>query len=297
MLKKIGIVVIIVALFTACGGQKFEKTPLDQLVTKLDKEQTYSVVLHDMDIEEHTFSETYKHRYKVITTKDSVPQEQITEWYKVSEPFFARYQNDLGMEIMSKSNGKISKVTAPPGYSTYVGNAQYGQWRTGSDGSSFWEFYGKYAMMSSMLGLASSLIHRNSYYDYRDNYYGRQPYYGTVSNGVPSYGTLSTHSQQASPSFHQRAAQSNSFKDKISNRVSRSNSAWGTGSSSSRSGSSSSGSSGSSWFGRKSSSSSSSSSSGSSGSSWFGRKSSSSSSSGSSRSSSSSRSSGRSRRR
>jgi hypothetical protein len=286
MLKNWGIFATMLFLLTACGGsQKFEKTPLDQLITQLDKEKTYSVVLLDMDIEDKTFSDVYKHKYKIITEKDSVAKEQITDWYTVSEPFFARHQNDLGMEVLSKSNGKLSKVTAPPGYSTYVGNAQYGQWRTGNDGSSFWEFYGKYAMMSSMLGLASSMIHRNSYNDYHSNYYGRQPYYGTVTNGVPAYGTMSQHSQSASPTFHQRAAQNNSFKDKISNRVSRSSS-WGSGSSGSRSSGSGVGSS-----------SSSSSSSKSSGSSWFSRKSSGSSSSGSSSRGSSSRSSGRSRRR
>jgi hypothetical protein len=282
MLKHWSIFAIVALFFVSCGGnQKFDKTPVDKLITELDSEKTYSIILYDMNIEDKTFSDTYKHRYKIITQKDSTPQEKITDWYVVSEPFFARHQNDLGMEVCAKTNGKISKVTAPPGYSTYVGNAQYGQWKTGNDGNSFWEFYGKYAMMSSMLGLASSVIHRNSYNDYYSNYYGRQPYYGGIgAGGHPMYGTMSAHSQTSSPSFHQRAASNNSFKNKINDRVSRSSSSWGSGSNSSRNGSTKS----------------SGSSSSSSGSSWFGRKSSSSSSSGS-HSSSGSRSSGRSRRR
>lgn len=280
MLKSRIAFMILAVLMAACGSRKFEKTPLDKLITDLDSEKTFSILLHDMDIEDKTFSDVYKHRYKVITQKDSTPVETLTDWYVVSEPFFARHQNDLGMEVCSKTDGKISKVTAPPGYSTYVGNPQYGQWQTGSNGESFWSFYGKYAMMSSMLGLASSMINRNSYYDYRDNYFGRQPYYGAMNNGVPMYGTMSSHAQSSHPHFHQRAATNSSFKNKINDRISRSSSSWGGGSSSSRNGSSS--------VGSKSSSSSS-------GSSWFGRKSNSSSSSGSR--SSGSRSSGRSRRR
>ncbi len=284
MLKNWSIFAVLVLFLAACGSSnKFEKTPIDKLITELDAEKDYSIILLDMDIEDKTFSDTYKHRYKIVTQKDSTPKERTTEWYTVSEPFFARHQNDLGMEVCSKSNGKISKVTAPPGYSTYVGNAQYGQWKSGSDGNSFWEFYGKYAMMSSMLGLASSMIHRNSYSDYHSNYYGRQPYYGTTTTGQPMYGTSSAHSQTTNSNFHQRAATNSSFKNKINDRVSRSSgSSWNGGSGSSRNGSSTH----SSTTPTKSS-----------GSSWFGRKSSSSSSSSSSHSSSGSRSSGRSRRR
>ena len=281
MLKNWSILTVLVFLLAACGSSnKFEKTPIDKLITELDAEQTYSIILYDMDIEDKTFSDSYKHRYKIITQKDSTPKEKITDWYPVSEPFFARHQNDLGMEVCSKTGGKISKVTAPPGYSTYVGNAQYGQWKSGSDGNSFWEFYGKYAMMSSMLGLASSMINRNGYNDYHSNYYGRQPYYGGMTTtGQPMYGTMSAHSQNTNSSFHQRAATNNSFKNKINDRVSRSSgSSWGSNNGSSRNGSTKS----------------SGSSSSSSGSSWFGKKSSGSSSSGSS---SGSRSSGRSRRR
>jgi hypothetical protein len=274
-LRKFLFVAFFLSIVSACGKKEFEKNPVDKMIVQLDKEKTYSIILFDMDIEEKGFSEHYKHKYKIITQKDSIPQEQITDWYEVSEAFFAKHQNDLGMELVAKTaDGKVSKVASPPGYSNYVGNPQYGHWTTGSDGNSFWEFYGKYAMMSSMLGLASSMINRNHYYDYRDNYWGRQPYYGYYGgSSTPLYGTMSDHSKSISPSFHQRATTSNSFKNKIMERVSRSSnsSRVGTGSSSS---SSSRGSS-----------------------SWFSRESNSSSSGSSGRSSSGGRSSGRSRRR
>ncbi|QYJ74454.1 hypothetical protein [Shewanella sp. FJAT-52076] len=42
--------------------------------------------------------------------------------------------------------------------SQLVGNPTYGQWQTGSDGTSFWAWYGMYAMFSN-------LFHRPVYYD------------------------------------------------------------------------------------------------------------------------------------
>lgn len=43
--------------------------------------------------------------------------------------------------------------------SEYVGNSNYGQWKTGSNGSSFWQWYGQYAFFSMMFG------NRPVYYD------------------------------------------------------------------------------------------------------------------------------------
>lgn len=43
--------------------------------------------------------------------------------------------------------------------SEYVGNSNYGSWNTGSNGSSFWQWYGQYAFFSMMFG------NRPVYYD------------------------------------------------------------------------------------------------------------------------------------
>jgi hypothetical protein len=142
----------------------------------------------------------------------------------VGEEFFLENENNMGMEIASKTDGVVSKIPAPPGYNNYVGNEKYGQWRTGNDGTSFWEFYGQYAFMSNMLGLAGSLINRNGYYDYRNNYLGRAPYYGALPSGQPMYGTYSDHGRRANPSFHTRPGGGTAFKSRVQDRVSRSSS-------------------------------------------------------------------------
>ncbi len=59
-----------------------------------------------------------------------------------------------------------------------VGNPNYGQWRSQSNGSSFWEFYGQYALISSLFGRGpmsyNSWAYNRPYSYYHD--YGRSSY-------------------------------------------------------------------------------------------------------------------------
>jgi hypothetical protein len=211
-------------LFAACNqsGQKFVKSPIDNLIRDMDSERNFTIILYDMDFEDNLMSDVYKHRYKVITEKDGKPSERITDWMQVSESTFLEHQNNMGMEVASKVDGRLTKVAAPPGYSRYVNNPQYGHWVSSPGGGSFWEFYGQYAFMSSMLGLMSSYINRGAYMDYKANYYGNRPYYGPMVNGRPSYGTLSEHSMRANPDFHSRTGGAQAFKERVNSKVSRS---------------------------------------------------------------------------
>jgi uncharacterized membrane protein YgcG len=232
-------------LILSCGSDEgFKKTPVDELIIKLDDQKDFTIILADMDAESKTFSTTYKHRYKIITNgADSMPKEELTDWYEVHKNFFDQHVNDLGMEICSKSDGKVEKVVSPPGYSNYVGNARYGSWQTDNSGNSFWAFYGQYAFMSSMIGLMTNPIYRSSYYDYRNNYRGvGQPYYGTTSSGAPAYGTYSAHSQATNPNFHNRLNSNSAFRNKVNSSVSRSTSGSRSSGTSGRSSSRSSGS-------------------------------------------------------
>ncbi len=211
-------------LGVGCGEEKYKKTPVDELIVQMSNEKEFTIILADMDAESHTFSTTYKHKYKIITNDTAGnPVEKTTDWIVVDEKFFDQHINDLGMEICSKSNGKVEKTVAPPGYSNYVGNPRYGSWQTDASGNSFWAFYGQYMFLSNMIGLMASPIYRSSYYDYRDNYrsYGR-PYYGTTSNGLPAYGTRSLHSQTMHSDFHNRLNSNSAFKNRVNSSVMRS---------------------------------------------------------------------------
>ncbi|MEN7550884.1 hypothetical protein AAG747_23390 [Rapidithrix thailandica] len=199
----------------ACGGKEFVKSPIDTLILEMDKEKNFTIILYDMDVEE-SFSDVYQHKYKLIKEKeDGTPYEEITEWYEVDEGLFNEHQDDMGMEIVSKVDGKVTKQTAPPGYSRYVGNDQYGKWATDSQGKSFWEFYGQYAFMSNMMGLMAGPVYRTYYVNYKYNYRGSRPYYGrTTSSGLPQYGSRSSVVAKQNPN--------NSFKNRVQSRVTRS---------------------------------------------------------------------------
>jgi len=262
-----------VFLFAACGEDEYEDTPVDKLITQMDAKKDFTIILYDMDVDD-TGLNTYKHRYKIITEKDSlvgkagtelpaptngavlpagapatitlakdsfmtVPVVEYTGWNEVDEEFFKYHQDDIGMEIASKENGKVTKETSPPGYSRHVGNSQYGHWNN-SNGTSFWEFYGQYAFMRSMLGMYSTPIYHTGFIDYRQNYYGNRPYYGTSVGGVRQYGTGSALSQQQNPGFHQRSMTNNNLKSRVQESVSRSQSGKSSRSSNRYSGSSSS---------------------------------------------------------
>lgn len=229
---------LLAVLISACGGDEFQKTPVDNMIKDMANEKKFTIILHDMDVDEGVFSDDYKHKYQIIKEKDSVPYEETTDWMPVSETFFYQHINDMGMEIAAKTaDGKISKAALPPGYSNYVGNSNYGQWKTNSSGDSFWEFYGKFALMSSVLNMMTYPMYRSSYMGYYNGGYrgtGRSYYGPRGADGRAAYGTNSKHVSKTRGSSTW-ASKPSSFRNKVSNRVSRSTSRTGT-SSRSRSG-------------------------------------------------------------
>lgn len=212
-------------LFTACSSSKPKydgPSAVDRLMHDLSNEKTYSIILHDMRMDES--KNLYEHQYKVTKNLEKEgAKPETTSWTKVSEQFFAENLNNMGLELASKSeDGKTHKVPAPPGFNGVVGNKKYGEWQTNSSGQSFWHFYGQYAFMSSMMNaMHPSPIYRDSYYhytDYRNNPSTRNtPYYG---NGTHQYGTNSPAARTSNPSFFERKQQQqqmSSFKDKVAN--------------------------------------------------------------------------------
>ncbi len=213
--------IAIMLFVVGCGGKEFVKKPVDTLIKNMNSEPKFSIILYDMEVE-GSFSKTYKHQYQIITEKNSIPQEKLTKWYSVGKDFFNYHENNMGMEIAAKgSDGKVTKTVSPAGYNNYVGNAQYGQWRQGSGGS-FWEFYGKYAMLSSVLHMVSPMRYSH-WNDYNSNYRGfGRSYYGPSTNGRSYYGTYSdNNSKSRSKSKFNR---SSTFKNKVNSRVQRSTS-------------------------------------------------------------------------
>lgn len=210
-------VVGITALAWGCGSSA---TPLERLKTQLAAGPDYSIMLADMR-EEGTFFQSYYHKYQVVQGENS----WTTDWEQVPENVYRANANFLGMTLASRTAGDQNDVPHPPGYQ-YVGNRQYGEWRTNSSGASFWAFYGQYALMRDLFGLGYGSIYRNDYDGYRRSRAERRPYYGPTG---AEYGTRGSVTQRRRPSFFERrrareVASRQRFQQKFSNRFGRSSS-------------------------------------------------------------------------
>lgn len=202
-------------------------SPVDLMVRDMSNEKTFSIILHDMQVDDSKGKDVYQHKYKVTKNPmDSTSKPVITEWKNVDEVFFAENLDNMGLELASKSpDGKVHKVPSPPGFNGYVGNQQYGQWRTDNSGNSFWAFYGQYMFMSTMFNMMSRPTYRSTYtgyQSYRSNPNTRNaPYYGSGTN---RYGTNSPAARASNPSFFTRRQQQSklsSFRQKVANNPSR----------------------------------------------------------------------------
>lgn len=232
---------VLALMIQACspGGPVFQKNPVDDLIKDMTNVPNYSIILYDMNYDEA--SEQYLHQYRILKE----PQEadtilsETTGWLQVSPDYFNTHIEDMGMTIVSKTNGTVDKKVSPPGYNQYVGNEKYGQWRQKSDGTSFWEFYGQYAFLRSVLGFGYSPIYYGGWYDYRRNYYpSGRTYYGSSTNGGKRFGTSGSHVGSRSTASTW-SSKDQSFKNRVRSRVQRSSSRTRRSGSRYRSGSSS----------------------------------------------------------
>ena len=148
---------------------------------------------------------TYEQKLRTVNTHyadATVKNGQTTsdeKWVDVPESTYDAQKRDLGMVLEHKPAGaydfEAEHTPQPAGFAYIappsVGSNQYGYWDHHSDGTSFWVFYGQYALMRD-------LLFNHSYrspmpYDY-DGYYSArrsgQTYYGK------DYGTGGTATQE-----------------------------------------------------------------------------------------------------
>ncbi len=207
-------VLLLFLILSGCGGGE-EVPPVQKINKALKDFPTYSIILEDMKAEGN-FSKSRFHKYRVVQEDTA----WSTEWYQVSKDYYKSHENLLGMSLLSKKEGKVESDVAPPGYA-YVGDPAYGKWRDDGSGGSFWEFYGKYALISSLMGGWYSPIYRTDFDMYKKHRKSRKPFFGSKNQ----YGTRGTVARKAKPAFYQRksaaASGKSSFKDKVSGRMGR----------------------------------------------------------------------------
>ncbi|MBF0274492.1 MAG: hypothetical protein HQK84_04580 [Nitrospinae bacterium] len=199
-------------LVSSCSDQA--DNPLLELQRIYKDKPSYIIVLEDMKEEGNFFTE-YFQKYKVAAGEDVA----ITNWAPVSEEFYKKYENFLGMTIWGKDkNGNAITTSAPPVYQ-YVGDEKYGQWKQDSSGNSFWEFYGKYAMLMNVMNFAGNMIYMNNYRNYTNSIASGRPYYGAQRQ----YGTAGSFTKRSKPNFFKRR-QMRMSKSGFSNKFARASS-------------------------------------------------------------------------
>ena len=207
------VVLAFALLFFGCGGQQL---PIERLKSDLKNVPDASIILEDME-ERGTFLTEYFHKYRVVTDEGGL----TTDWFEVPEDYYRQQEPFLGMALYVQKQGEPSDTAQPPGYA-YVGDSRYGQWRQDSSGNSFWEFYGKFALLSHLWGLGTNRIFRRDYDTYRQYQTSNRPYYGPNRQ----YGTEGTLTKKQKPNFYARRMQrervrKTSFKDKVQDRIGR----------------------------------------------------------------------------
>ena len=206
-----------VVMLLACERQQ----PLAQLQKQLNKFPEYSIALNDMK-EEGNFIRHYYHQYKITVLKtvgSNDYQQVLSDWLTVTADFYRKHTGNLGMVLATKDGNNQAQ---PPGYN-YVGNPQYGRWVENNNGTSFWEFYGKYALLSSMFGMMGRPVYHDDYRSYRHNRERGRSYYGR--NG--EFGSTGTETRKQHKNFYQRRQQRErlkrqAFGQRVRNRATRS---------------------------------------------------------------------------
>ncbi len=210
------VLVCVVMTLQSCGAKR---PPIERISSKLKSVPEYSIILEDMDRRGSVFKQYY-HKYKV-TIKDDI---QYTGFVRVSEPYYRKNENYLGMALLSKTADGYVKTPSPPGYQ-YVGDTNYGEWKQDRSGNSFWAFYGQYMFMYHIFGMVNRPVYRSDYRTYTDYRKNSRPYYGSKNQ----YGTNGSVTKQTHKGFFQRKMAKQrmakqSFAQKVRSRAGRSQS-------------------------------------------------------------------------
>jgi len=234
------VVIIVLILTISCTQKpkafKVAQEPSKEIIYALNG-QDFSIVLNDMDIEKKKQNNkdliVYKHKYHVLKLKNDSLIVDSLDWKPVNEKFFLKYEKDLGMEIISQHNGKLSYVAQPIGHGWAIGNKKYGEWVVDSTATtnsntnrrqrSHWRPHSSGLFWYWML---SRRTYRSDYNNSRTFNSAGKTYYGSDNKGHSTYGTNSKYQKSKRSSFFTRSKRSktwNNYRKKTSRSSSRYN--------------------------------------------------------------------------
>lgn len=224
---------------SSCGNKNntvtVEREPTDRLIQKLGKED-YSIVLNDMNIIESSGVKRFQHKYNILkVVQDSLIVDSL-DWKTVNRPFFEKHENDLGMEIVSHHDGKLSRVAQPVGFGWAIGNEKHGSWEPVKKDSAATASTGNNGSQQRWTSNGTSLLflywmmrrpaYNNNYNGYKTAAASGKPYYGTATNGTTQYGTRSTYEKNNRSSFFSRKKASSTWSSHSKEKTTRSSSRY-----------------------------------------------------------------------
>lgn len=140
--------------------------------SKILKEKSVSVILMDT----HTTGfliKTYYQKYRVISNYDNIEEIIV----RTSREFAKKNLKNIGLSLYRKLNDKEEYVPVPPG-SLYIGNPEYGEWRTTKSGAVKWIFWKAYKDFPKYFGWGKWRPTEAFYQGLRSSLSLNQPYYG-----------------------------------------------------------------------------------------------------------------------
>ncbi len=140
--------------------------------SKILKVPSVAVIL----IDTHTTGfliKTYYQKYRVISGYDNI-EEMIV---RTSREYAKKNLKNIGLSLYRKFENKEEFLPVPPG-SNYVGNPEYGEWRTTKSGAVKWFFWKAFKDFPKFFGWGKWRPTEEYYQLMRSSQVNNKPFYG-----------------------------------------------------------------------------------------------------------------------
>ena len=140
--------------------------------SKLVKGQLATVILVDTHATGFLIK-TYYQKFRVISGYDTV-EELIV---RTSKEFARKNLPNIGLSLYRKTDKEEEFLPLPPG-SLYIGNREFGEWKTNKKGVTYWRFNKSFKNFPRYLGWGKFRPDENFFQEMRSSSALGQPFYG-----------------------------------------------------------------------------------------------------------------------
>ncbi len=123
---------------------------------------------------------TYYQKYRIISGYESVDEMIV----RTSKEFARKNLRHIGLSLYRKSDQAEEFLPLPPG-SLYLGNRQFGDWKTNKNGETRWKFHKVFKNFPKYLGWGKFRPDQDFYQQMRSSISLNQPFYGAHTEFGP----------------------------------------------------------------------------------------------------------------